>query len=42
MKKKLLSVLMVLCLILAMAPAAMAEGDGDFVCLRQGLRAVRP
>ena len=29
MKKKLLSVLMVLCLILAMAPAAMAEGDGD-------------
>ena len=31
MKKKLLSVLMVLCLILAMAPAAFAEGDGDTV-----------
>ena len=31
MKKKLLLVLMVLCLILAMAPAVMAEGDGDTV-----------
>ena len=29
MKKKLLSVLMVLCLILAMAPAAMAEGETE-------------
>lgn len=30
MKKKLLSVLMVLCLILAMAPAAFAEGETLF------------